>query len=281
MRSEPGKGSAFTISLPLVGEVLQAVPGVVREVGASTGKSDMPLVLLIDDDPQIHHLLGSMLTRDGYQVEHCSSGKDALAHAHRVRPAVILLDVMMPQVDGWTVLGALKKDAVLADIPVVIVSLLDERPLGLTLGAADFLTKPVDRSKLISTVRTYTATTGSRILVVDDNADDRHAMGRVLAGQGYKVFEMADGASALEWLNANPPPHVMLLDLLMDGMDGFTLLDRVRAQERLRDMKVLVLSAKDISTREATFLLERGGTVIPKGPNALIALSGALKGLCT
>jgi len=192
---------------------------------------------------------------------------------------VILLDVMMPQVDGWTVLGRLKADAELASIPVVIVSLLDERPLGLSLGAAEFLNKPLDRAQLVATVRAYAGAAGGRILVVDDDADQRRNLKRTLSAQGYEVLEAAGGDQAWGWLESNPKPDVIVLDLVMGGMDGFALLDRLRHHPTLNDVKVLVVSAKDLSASETDFLLERGGTVIPKGPNARQALSQALKSL--
>jgi signal transduction histidine kinase/CheY-like chemotaxis protein len=281
--SAPGEGSVFTINLPLTVKVeeapeMRAAPAV-ASINATSGQEDAPIVLLVDDDPQIHHLIGTMLAREGYRVDHAAGGREALERARAVRPAVILLDVMMPQIDGWAVLGTLKSDPALSDIPVVIVSLLDERPLGLTLGAAEFLNKPVDRAKLITTIRTYAGTASGQVLVVDDNADDRTALSRALAAQGYEVAQAADGFEALDWLERNPAPSLLLLDLRMAGMDGFTLLDRVRSQETLRELKVLVLSAMELSTSDEAFLLTRGCTIIPKGPNARSSLLNALKGL--
>lgn len=276
--SKSGEGSVFTISLPRTAEEEAPATRVGRAAAADVS-DDAPVVLLVDDDPQIHDLIGTMLEREGYRVEHASGGEEALDHARGSPPAVILLDVMMPKMDGWTVLGRLKADPDLADIPVVIVSLLDERPLGLSLGAAEFVNKPVDRKRLIATVRAHAGSSGGRVLVVEDNTDDRNAMARELTQQGYDVIQAADGSEAWKWLESHPRPAVMLLDLVMTGMDGFALLDRVRNHEGLRDLKVLVVSAKDLSASEAAFLLERGGTVIPKGPNARSALTNALKQL--
>ncbi|VCU69022.1 Autoinducer 2 sensor kinase/phosphatase LuxQ [Pigmentiphaga humi] len=146
--SEIGKGSCFTITLPVQPQAI-AEPQAAR---SAHGPSGATTLLLIDDDPQVHDVMGAMLARNGYRVEHISTGKDALAAIRRIEPAAILLDVMMPQVDGWAVLDALKKDSGLASIPVIIVSMLDDRPLGLSLGAAEFLTKPIDRKTLIDTI---------------------------------------------------------------------------------------------------------------------------------
>jgi len=274
--STPGEGSVFTITLALDVPLPAATA---PAPGAQAPLTDATTVLLVDDDPQIHRLIGTMLSREGYRVEHAASGAQAVELARSLRPAVILLDVLMPQVDGWTVLGTLKNDPELADIPVVIVSLLDERPLGLSLGAAEFLTKPVDRTRLVETVRTFAGNTGGRVLVVDDSEDDRGATVRALTASGYDAVSVASGALALAWLEDNPPPAILLLDLVMPDMDGFALLDRIRSVERLRGIKVLVISAKDLTSHEATFLLERGGTVIPKGPQARAALLTALRTL--
>jgi len=277
--STPGEGSVFTINLPLREEEDAAEPPQPERAPAAASGAAGPLVLLVDDDPQIHDLIGTMLAREGYRVEHANGGKEALEKARAEHPTVILLDVMMPQVDGWAVLGILKADPALKDIPVVIVSLLDERPLGLTLGAAEFLNKPVDRSRLIDTVRAYAGAASGCVLVVDDNEDDREVASRVLEAQGFSVASVGDGPSALAWLEANPVPALMLLDLLMDGMNGFSLLDKIRHNPTLRELQVVVLSALDLSSDDQEFLIERGATIIPKGPNARAALLKALKSM--
>jgi PAS domain S-box-containing protein len=278
--SEPGQGSVFTINLPLhLDEEIAPEEPLAERAPLPAASSAGPLVLLVDDDPQIHDLIGTMLAREGYRVDHANGGKEALEKARTERPTVILLDVMMPQVDGWAVLGILKADPALKDIPVVIVSLLDERPLGLTLGAAEFLNKPVDRSRLIETVRAYAGSASGCVLVVDDNEDDREVASRVLEAQGFAVASVGDGPSALAWLEANPVPSLMLLDLMMDGMNGFSLLDKIRHNPALRDLKIVVLSALDLSSDDQEFLIERGATIIPKGPNARAALLKALKSM--
>jgi PAS domain S-box-containing protein len=273
--STPGEGSVFTITLPLTTEAPAA--GRASAPAPATGPDQGTTVLLVDDDPQIHHLIGTMLAREGYRVEHAAGGAEAIEQARALQPAVILLDVMMPQVDGWTVLSALKGDPDLADIPVVIVSLLDERPLGLSLGAAEFLTKPVDRGLLVGTVRAHAGAANGTVLVVDDDDEIRAAFTAALTSAGYDVADVASGMDALAWLEGHRPPALMLLDIVMPGMDGFAVLDRVRRDSQLKDMKVLVMTAKDLTPKEAGFLRERGSTMIPKGPNARADLLDALK----
>jgi PAS domain S-box-containing protein len=275
VESTPGKGSVFTISLPLINDA----PVAPTTHTAATGPENGTTVLLVDDDPQIHRLIGTMLTREGYRVEHAAGGSQIVERARALRPSVILLDVMMPQVDGWTALGALKSEPDLADIPVIIVSLLDERPLGLSLGAAEFLTKPVDRSQLVATVRAYAGAAHGCVLVVDDEPDDRAEVTRSLAASGYDVVGVGSGAEALEWLESNPQPSLMLVDLIMPGIDGFALLDRVWNDERLHETRVIVITAKDLTAKESGLLAEHRGAVIPKGPSARVALLDALKAL--
>jgi CheY-like chemotaxis protein len=268
----------FTITLPINATQATSEPEAERRPSKTTNDAGAR-VLLVDDDPQIHDLIGTMLEREGYRVEHASDGQEALTRARELRPSVILLDVMMPKMDGWTVLGKLKEDPDLATIPVVIVSLLDERPLGMSLGAADVLSKPVDRAQLVSMVRTYAGNGTVRILVVDDNADDRTAICRTLRDQDYEVIEASDGVEAIEWLESHPAPAVILLDLVMSGMDGFAVLDRIRHHPGLQSSKVIILSAKDLSLGETSFLRERGALIVPKGADARTALLEALEAL--
>jgi PAS domain S-box-containing protein len=277
VESEPGKGSVFTIMLPTSLPPSVARPAAKPDAVARTeGPISGATVLLVDDDPQIHDLIGTMLVREGYRVLHATSGRDAIARAKEERPAVILLDVMMPQVDGWTVLSTIKEDAEISSIPVVFVSMLDERPLGLSLGAAEFLTKPVDRATLVQTVARHVGSAKGCELVVDDEERDRNAFGKALETLGLEVAVATDGREALAWLESNPAPKAMILDLLMPQLDGFQVMDAVRRSERLRNLPVLVLTAKDLGAAELDFLTGRGGIVINKGPEARASLIAAL-----
>ena len=278
VRSVPGEGSVFTIVLPVNAADFVAKPKA-EPIPARKTNERGTRVLLVDDDPQIHHLIGTMLEREGYRVDHASDGPEALELALTSRPAVILLDVMMPKMDGWTVLGKLKENPIVANIPVVIVSLLDDRPLGMSLGAADVLSKPVDRTQLVNVVRTYAGKGAVRILVVDDNADDRDAICKSLRDHDYDVIEARDGPEAVAWLDSHPAPAVILLDLVMPGMDGFAVLERIRSHPGLGQSKVIIQSAKDLSLAETQILRERGAVIVPKGDNARTALLEALEAL--
>src|SRR5258708_8077174 len=142
---------------------------------------------MVDDDPHVHSLIGAMLTREGYRVLHATNGREAMTRAHKEQPAAILLDIMMPQLDGWTVLTEMKEDPSLASIPVIIVSMLDERPLGLSLGAAEFITKPVDRARLIAVLGDKIGHVQGTALIVEDQANDRELISHMLTSIGMTV----------------------------------------------------------------------------------------------
>jgi PAS domain S-box-containing protein len=274
--SEPDKGSRFIITLPLrEADAWNAVAGPAPEV---SGPDQAATLLLIDDDPQVHDLLGQMLGREGYRVEHATSGPDALTMVQKVRPAGILLDVMMPQVDGWTVLSALKRDPNLADIPVIIVSMLDERPLGLSLGAAEFLTKPIDRSRLIETVAKHAGPAKGVVLVVDGDSGQAGQIAQAVIETGRSAEAVADGRAALDWLGKHARPALMVLDLDAALADGFSLLDAIRRDESLRGVRQILLADRALTPAELGYLSGLPGTVVSKGEDVAEALLSAMQG---
>ncbi len=194
----------------------------------------------------------------------------------KVRPSAILLDVMMPQVDGWTVLSALKRDPKLAAIPVIIVSMLDERPLGLSLGAAEFLTKPVDRSRLVDTVRKHAGPAKGVVLVVDGDEAQARQIAQAITESGGSAETAADGRAALEWLAKNPRPALMVLDLDAAQDEGFSLLDAIRADESLRGVRRILLADRDLTPAELGYLQGLPGTVVSKDEDVASALLAAM-----
>ena len=273
--SQEGKGSRFTITLPLrAADVWNAVEGPAPEV---SGPEQAATLLLIDDDPQVHDLLGEMLSREGYRVEHATSGPDALTMVQKVRPAGILLDVMMPQVDGWTVLSALKRDPNLADIPVIIVSMLDERPLGLSLGAAEFLTKPIDRSRLVETVRKHAGPAKGVVLVVDGDDGQASQVAQAIGETGRTAETVPDGRAALEWLGSHARPALMVVDLDSAVAGGFSLLDAMRGDETLRGVRQILLAERALTPAELGYLSGLPGTVLSKGEDISAALTAAMR----
>ncbi|HEY2532774.1 MAG TPA: response regulator, partial [Xanthobacteraceae bacterium] len=177
-------------------------------------------------------------------------GVDGLRRARELRPAAIILDIVMPDIDGWTVLAALKDEPKLADIPVVIVTIVDEQRSGIALGATGYLTKPIDRERLIAILsRLRAAGTPGRILVVEDDEEQRQLVRAILGSQGWRVREAANGRLALDAVAAELP-DVILLDLMMPEMDGFELVAALQAKAAWREIPVVVVTALDLTAED-------------------------------
>ncbi|MEL6259968.1 MAG: response regulator [Cyanobacteria bacterium J06626_6] len=269
LKSQPGVGSTFTFWLPAQVEIPS--PSVVADSSESIQPEEAPrapasLVLAIDDDPAATELLERFLTGEGLQVRTAQSGAEGLALARELNPAVITLDVMMPEMDGWSVLSALKADPQLADIPVVMVTLLANKSLGFALGAADYLTKPVERSRLLQVVKKYRASVETpRVMIVEDDVTNREMLGRQLEKEGWQVVELANGRMALEQL-PQYRPNLVLLDLMMPEMDGFEFLDKFRQNPDWEAIPVIVITAKDLTSDEHQKLIDHHiATIYQKG----------------
>jgi len=263
VESTPGQGSTFTIRLPA------RYPDPRREPVARPRRAPRAAtrgtVLIIDDDKAIHELLEHELTAAGYAVLHAAGGRQGLKVAKTARPDVITLDIIMPDLDGWSVLKALKDDPELRDIPVVLVTIMGDRDMGFALGAADYITKPFERQVLVQTVDRHRKGDGAvEILVVDDDWKTREMLRRTLAKEGWAVAEAADGRAAIGVLERSKPALV-LLDLIMPEMDGFEVLERMRREVAWRDIPVIVVTAKDLTRAEIEQLNGRVVKILQKG----------------
>jgi CheY-like chemotaxis protein len=262
VHSEPGKGSTFTIRLPVhVPE--PAVPPAPRPVEsmadsaltADAGESARgSLVLVVDDDPTARELLARSLRAGGFAVQTAAGGEEGLRLAREMRPAAITLDVLMPGMDGWTVLSALKSDPELTDIPVIMLSIIDDQKMGVPLGASDFLTKPVDRDRLVHALHRYKKGPGSGpILLVEDDEAVRDMLRRTFAKEGWTTIEAENGRVALELLQRQKPA-LIVLDLMMPQMDGFEFAAELQKSPEWRAIPVIVLTAMTINAEDGARL---------------------------
>jgi signal transduction histidine kinase/CheY-like chemotaxis protein len=275
VESEPGKGSTFTITLPdRIGEV----PAPASPPRVSDVPEDAATILVVDDDPAVLDLLSIILGKEGYRVVHARSGEEALVQARAHRPRVITLDVMMPKMDGWTVLTALKADPDLRDIPVVIVTILKDRGMAFSLGAADFMTKPIDRASLTAMLRRYcpNASTGPVLLVEDDPAA-RESTRRLLEKLGFSAAEASNGLEGLRWLEDHPPPVLILLDLMMPEMDGFAFLEAMQSRPMLGHVPVVILTAKQLTAEDKRMLSGRAKRILAKEATSNLELAEVIR----
>ena len=267
--STPGQGTVFTVRLPV--ETREgAAP--VDAAGATPAPGEYAgTVLVIDDDPAARQIVARTLAKDGFRVLEAGNGEQGLALARAERPDVITLDVLMPALDGWGVLAALKSDPALASIPVVMLTITDERTLGFSLGASEYLTKPIERARLREVLQRYRHASDAGVLIVEDDAPTRALLRRSLEKEGWRVSEAENGRVGLERLDAERPALV-LLDLMMPDVDGFGFLDGIRARALERPPAVVVITAKTLTDADRLRLNGAVRDVIEKGAQDLEGL---------
>jgi len=251
VKSDHGKGSTFTVVLPVEVRERTAEPTTaVTPAPRSVLPAPHSVVLVIDDDPAVHDLMRRSLEKDGFRVEVAADGKTGLELARQLKPAVITLDVMMPRMDGWTALTTLKGDPATAGIPVVMLTIVDDKQMGFALGAADYLTKPINFERLHLVVEKYRKSADLQtVLIVDDDSSMREMLRRNLENEGWAVAEAENGKVGLEQLN-QVSPALILLDLMMPEMDGFEFLDEMHRRGDGKHIPVLVMTAKDLTEED-------------------------------
>lgn len=272
VESEVGKGSVFTME----------VPALCRREADEAPPAELPAIvkpgrtaLIIDDDPAARNLIARALAEAGLASIEAASGAEGIAAAREHRPAAIILDIIMPHQDGWSVLRTLKSDPELCTIPVILATILADRELGLSLGAVEYLTKPIDTDKLIRTIEAHGG--GNRdVLVIDDDQASREFLRRILVKRNWTVHEAADGVRGIEMMK-RLLPRLVLLDLLMPEMDGFQTLSEMQRAPELQNIPVVVVTSKDLSANELSWLRDRAVGVVNKGANSRSQLVAALE----
>jgi len=273
--SELGQGSTFTIRVPAslpeghdlyppadtatTPDMAEAELEGLRKAGPGS------TILVIDDDPEACEIIERYLTKDGYSVATAASGEQGLRLAHELQPAAITLDVMMPEMDGWSVLRALKADPVLRKIPVIMLTMIDDRTRGYSLGAVDYLTKPVDRELLNKALSRYYCAEEDicPVLLVEDDIETREVMAHALEKAGWTVSGADNGQQALD-IMSDLQPMLILLDLMMPVMDGFDFLAAMRARPEWRHIPVIVITAKDLTADDRDRLSGRVEEIVEK-----------------
>ena len=261
--SEPGKGSTFTIRLPD------------GSAPAATPDGDAARILLIDDDPAALASIGNIVREAGYAVLTAEDAETGLDLAREATPDAVLLDIIMPERDGWSVLRSIKEDPLLCETPVILISVQPDRDMGLALGAVELLSKPVDPARLLGVLEALSGDGAREILLVDDDAATRALFRRVLSREGWSVREAADGERALA-LVSERRPGLVILDLMMPNLDGFGTLRRLRETEEGRDLPVIVCTSKDLTRREFEWLQDNARDVVQKGGDGRLDLLAAI-----
>jgi PAS domain S-box-containing protein len=275
VESVPGQGTTFTIDLPAKVDALEAARAATNKDTGTRMTPDSPLqssgmaaaggILVIDDEADARDLLKRTFEKAGYEVTLAADGATGIEIARQIQPAIITLDVMMRKMDGWAVLRALKSDPKLCDIPVFMVSIVKDKAMGYTLGAAEYLSKPVDRELLLRLVQRYSDPgREDLVLVVEDDPNTRELVRRTLEGWGWRVSEAGNGRTALDRM-ADETPALIVLDLMMPIMDGFEFLQKIRETEAWCEVPVVVLTAKDLSPEERQALSAGAARVLTKG----------------
>lgn len=255
VHSAPGKGSTFYFTLPLLKTPLP-----------ENSEGEEHTILCIDDDAQIISLYERYLKPQGYKVIGATNAITAREIAERIKPYAITLDIMMPEVDGWSVLKELKADPETRNIPVIICSIVEEEEKGFSLGAADYLVKPISREDLLGSLRLLNGD-GSikKVLIIDDSPDDLRLMEKIInENGGYHVLTAQGGERGWETL-LEKHPHAVILDLFMPDMNGFTILERLRTTPELRDLAVIVVTGAELDVEQKKQLDNFGKTLLQKG----------------
>ena len=278
--SEPGRGSRFEVCLPNARAVV-VVAEPTRRDEATAGSVGSTTILVIEDDPGAVRLLRTYLEGEGYEVVVATDGDAGIAAARTHAPEAIILDVLLPGIDGWEVLRRLKADTELRDVPVVVVTVVDERNVAMSLGAVDYFLKPVHPEALLARLSQYTFTTKVkqrrvRVLAIDDDPAARELVVNALRPEGFDVVAAASGQEGLK-LALEDPPQLVICDLLMPEMDGYEVVEQLQANAATRDATILILTGQELSAADRERLNGKVAAVLAKSGDPRPALARWLR----
>lgn len=281
--STEGKGTTFTASFVINSKSPPntEVEAISFDKSSSDKSADVVMinsehsVLIIDDDPTVRDLMKRQLERDGFAVIIAEDGASGIEMAIKSKPDAIVLDILMPGMDGWSVLRSLKANEETSSIPVIMASILDEKNRGYSLGAADYLSKPVERDRLISSVeKLIGAGEGKTVFVVEDDDELRFLLKEALSKESYNVIEAENGKVALSRLgDINDPPSLILLDLNMPVMNGFEFLEEYRSNFS-QEVPVVVITGADLTEEDKKFLSSEVTRILEKTPETEGTIAG-------
>ena len=282
--SAVGRGSTFSVKFPVrldSSEELFAerqTPGhEFMGSGEPRGPLELTQLLLIDDDEAVHNILRHQLSRHGYQVHSAMSGKEGLQMAQDGQFDVIVLDILMPELDGWQVLQKLKSEPKTQAIPVVLYTIVADKEKGYALGADDYLVKPISKSKLLATLKNYRRSSSNKVLLIDDDQHTRELIDAYLTDMDYQLIKAQNGREGLDTLQLEQGIMIILLDLIMPVMNGFEFIDEVRRHPEFAKIPIIVISAHDLSNKERSLLLQHTQVIIKKGEYSRQELIGNIE----
>lgn len=268
VKSKHGKGSKFTVIIPTKAEISETVTepvevdtpaDVIIDLTSKLPQPDsLPTILVVEDDPSSSELMQIYLTQSGYNVDCAYDGEEALKKATEIKPMAIILDIMLPKMDGWTVLQELKSNNETSDIPVIIVSMVDNHDLGFALGAIDYLVKPISRDELISNLKkhcfvTKVKTSPFTILLVDDEPAIVELLSAMLSPEGFGILEAYGGKDAIKFAKESDP-DLIILDLMMPEINGFDVISELKKDVRARNIPIIIFTAKSLTQDDIKLL---------------------------
>jgi signal transduction histidine kinase/DNA-binding response OmpR family regulator len=282
VESELGKGSRFTIDIPLEPPSSRPVLRAGTPIDDEPSRRDTrPLIIVVEDDPASAELLTRQIGRGGFRTKIACTGAEAVAMAKALKPAAITLDILLPDLDGWEVLTRLKGDEATSDIPVIVVSVVDNPELGTALGALDYFVKPVGAKELVDRLSAFNFKhqSGGRqtsVLVVDDEASNRDLLKEVLEPAGFRVIIANGGKEAIE-LARSSKPDIVMLDLLMPEVNGFDVVEALSKAEATKGIPIIVLTAKHLSEADLVLLRGHVSTILRRGSTGSVDLLGQVQ----